>query len=133
MSPGEYKGTPRDSLVATALLDALRHRHVMSLIRSLRRKGLSRDDAEDLKNEAFMLLFAYAQTNRIHNPRSLVRRTILNRWITRVTRSEAAVRPQPTLRRKFDFFAMSPTLARDRSGFLRQSRKWLESWKSCRR
>jgi DNA-directed RNA polymerase specialized sigma24 family protein len=78
--------------VGPAVVAALRHGHVQDLIETLREKGLSSEDEQDLKSAACLRLFAYARTHRVAKPRSLLRRIILNLWITSVTQAESATR-----------------------------------------
>lgn len=63
--------------------DSKRPVYFSRLLKFLRRKGRSREDAEDLIQEAMLRLHAYAADDAVKNPEGLLRRTLDNLAIDR--------------------------------------------------
>lgn len=60
------------------------------LIRMCRRRGCSREDADDLVQEAHLRLFDYQRTTRVRDVDSLLRRIVINLSITHFHRERSA-------------------------------------------
>src|SRR6202021_1421989 len=58
--------------------DSKRPVYFSRLLKFLRRKGRSREDAEDLIQEAMLRLHAYAADDAVKNPEGLLRQTLAN-------------------------------------------------------
>jgi len=92
MSLAAQVRTQSRHVVGLVVVAALRHQYVKDLLKALRKRGLTREDSQDLQNEACLRLFVYARTHPVNKPNGLLRRMILYLWINSVTRDKSVAR-----------------------------------------
>ena len=76
--PGPRCGYMRFGSFYVAETNSLRPKYLVRLLRYLARKGRSREDAEDLIQEAMLRLHVYAQNDAIEDEEAFLRRAVHN-------------------------------------------------------
>jgi RNA polymerase sigma-70 factor (ECF subfamily) len=92
--------------------DSNRPEHFARLLTYLRRKGRSREDAEDLIQEAMLRLHVYAKDDAVVNEEAFLRRAVYNLAIDQYRRDRSGLRrevPIEEVDRLSPLIASSPT------------------------
>jgi RNA polymerase sigma factor (sigma-70 family) len=109
--PGSRYGGIRFGSFYVAEPDSNRPAHFTSLLRFLRRKGRSREDAEDLIQEAMLRLHVYTN-QEVHDREAFLRRAVHNLAIDQYRRDRSGLRrevPIEVVDRQNPLIAPGPT------------------------